>query len=258
MAQIIDINFRAVRTSDEFELVDPATLAARIDSGSPPGPGATRVLTPPAYYSLAEGIAGNRRINDALIAAASARPGWRALGVAEPKYGEAASTELERLAALGAAGVVWSARAQGLFANDHVLAGMCRHAAGCGLLSMVRSAPYSINEGLWRVWALAAQVPDIPLVVLGALESWENIQFVREYRGGGDNLFYDLSNLSEAWDLDALVGSMGAERLLFGSGGGDLFAATLAMVDRSTIAATAKQAILAGNAAQLLGRGPGI
>ena len=69
------------------------------------------------------------------------------------------------------------------------------------------------------MWALAAQCPGIPLVVLGALESWENIQFIREHKGGGDNLFYDLLLLSESWDLDALAGSIGAGRLLLGSGG---------------------------------------
>lgn len=253
MGPIIDVNYRAVRVADEYELVDPASLPARIGAEPAGRAEVQRMLTPPVYYSLANGIADNRAINDALLAAASVHPGWRAFGVAEPKYGDAAATELDRLAAQGAAGVVWSPRAQGLFGNDHSLAELVRHAAGCGLVSMIHSAPYSINEGLWRLSALAAQCSGIPLVVLGACESWENIQFIREHKGGGDNLSYDLSLLSESWDLDALAGSIGADRLLLGSGGGDLLERTLGIVERSSLAPEAKVAILSGNAVRLLG-----
>ena len=43
--------------------------------------------------------------------------------------------------------------------------------------------------------------------------------------------------------LDALAGSIGAERLLLGSGGADLFERTLGIVERSGLAAEARQAI---------------
>ena len=99
---------------------------------------------------------------------------------------------------------------------------------------------------------MAKQCPGVPLVLIGAFESWENIQFVREHQGGGENLFYDLSLLSESWDLDALVGSLGSDRLLFGSGGLDLVERTLDIVERSDLAAPARDAILSGNAAGLL------
>ena len=141
MGPIVDVNYRAVRVGDEYELVDPASIAARISADPARRAGVQRMLTPPIYYSLANGIADNRAINDALLVAAAAHPGWRAFGVAEPKYGNAAAAELDRLAAQGAAGVVWSPRAQGLFGNDHSLAELVRHAAGRGLVSMIHSAP---------------------------------------------------------------------------------------------------------------------
>jgi predicted TIM-barrel fold metal-dependent hydrolase len=257
MAYLVDINFRAVRAEDEYDLVDPSGIDARVGATLPERlarPGLPRIvplLTPPVYYTLTNGIEDNRRINDALIAAANAHPGARAFGAAEPKYGDAAIAEIDRLAALGAAGLVWSPRAQGLFGNDHTLAELCRHAAGRGLVSMVQSAPYTINEGLWRLWSLAAQLGDAPLVVLGALESWENIQSIRASKGGGANIYYDLSAMSEGYDLDHLFAAMGAERLLFGSGGGDGIAATLGVVERSTLPAEARDAILWRNAARL-------
>lgn len=248
MAQVTDADFRAVRVADEFELVDSPGIAARLRGDLADLPDARLILTPPTYYSLTNGLADNRAINDALAAEARARPATHACGVVEPKYGDVAAAELERMAKIGLSGVVWSARAQGFFANDHTLAELCRHAHGLGLVSMIHSAPYSVNEGLWRVWALAAMCPGVPLVVAGGLESWENIMMARENRGGPEGVFYTLSHLSESWDLDGMVGSCGAERLLFGSGGGDLFGRTLGIVERSSASAEAKDAILSRNA----------
>lgn len=246
----IDINFRAVRVADEYELVDSPTIGGRITerlADAEPGP---RLLTPPVYYSLTNGMDDNRAINDALVAAARGM-GSRAFGVAEPKYGDAAAQEIERLASLGAAGVVWSPRAQGLFGNDAGLAGLIRHAHGLGLVSMVHSAPYTINEALWRLWNLAGQCGGAPLVILGAFESWEGIQQVRDAKGGPSDVFYDLSAMAEGYDLDHLVVSMGADRLLFGTGGGDGFAETMGVIERSAIGEQDRYAILRGNAARL-------
>lgn len=255
MEQPVDVNFRAVRVLDEFELVDSPTIATRIADrlARADDPPARRLLTPPVYYSLANGIEDNRAINDALTEAARSL-GTRAFGVAEPKFGDLAATEIDRLAGLGSAGVVWSPRAQGLFGNDHTLAELIRHAGRNGLVSMVQSAPYSINEGLWRLWSLASLCGEVPLVILGAFESWENIQLVRDRQGGPANLFYDISAMSEGYDLDHLVDAIGSERLLFGSGGGDGIAATLGVIERSTLPAEARDTILRGNAQGLFGR----
>jgi predicted TIM-barrel fold metal-dependent hydrolase len=250
----VDVNFRAVRVAEEYELVDSciaARMAHRLGRAADDQP-ARRLLTPPVYYSLANGIADNRAINDALLAAAR-ELGTRAFGVVEPKFGEVAAAEIERLASLGAAGLVWSPRAQGFFGNDHTLAELIRQADRLGLVSMVQSAPHSINEGLWRLWSLSDLCGGIPFVILGALEAWENIQLVRDQKGGRPNLFYDLSAMSEGYDLDHVVASMGHDRLLLGSGGGDGIAATFGVIDRSTISPEARDAILWGNAAGLFG-----
>ena len=56
-------------------------------------------LTPPLYYNLAEGIAANRRINDALLRA-SAAPRCFAFYTVEPKFGDRAIAEIGRIARL--------------------------------------------------------------------------------------------------------------------------------------------------------------
>src|SRR5688572_1796624 len=76
--------------------------------------GARFLLCPPTYYSLSNGIVDNRRINDLLLGMA-ARSGDRVMGVAEPRFQDEAVAEIDRIAGLGAAGMVWCPRAQGIF-----------------------------------------------------------------------------------------------------------------------------------------------
>jgi predicted TIM-barrel fold metal-dependent hydrolase len=211
----------------------------------------TCLLTPPPHHSLVDGIASNRRINDCLLDRAP-RLGGRACGVVEPRFGEAAVAEMRRIAGAGAAGVVFSPRAQGVFANDHVMLAMCNEAAASGLVAMIRCAPYSINESLPRIWELARQCADTRIVVFGAFASWENIQQVRWNAGGPANVVYDLSGLVEDHDLLALVQDLGASRLLFGSGGPAYVAALLKLIDGCGLDGSTRDAILSVNARRLL------
>jgi predicted TIM-barrel fold metal-dependent hydrolase len=236
---------------DLMEIAEVEAIAARAVRG--PDAGDDLLLTPPAYYSLARGIADDRAVNDALLGAAR-RLGALACGVAEPRFGPPALEEIERIAVLGAAGVPFSPRAQGVFAADHAMLEACRKAARCGLVVMIRSAPYSINESLARIWALAEACPEARLVVLGAFASWENIQLARWNRGGPDTVSYDLSGLSEAHDLAALVSDVGAARLMFGSGGRWDCGRVATLVDGCGLAEIDRAAILAGNARDLFGK----
>jgi predicted TIM-barrel fold metal-dependent hydrolase len=235
------------------DLMDIAEVEAIAASARPsPGRAEDLLLTPPAYYALANGIADDRSVNDALLGAAL-RLHALACGVAEPRFGKAALKEIERIAALGAAGIVFSPRAQGVFTADQAMVEACRHTARCGLAVMIRSAPYSINESLARIWTLAEACPEARLVVLGGFVSWENIQLARWNRGGPDNVSYDLSGLSEAHDLAALVADLGAERLMFGSGGSWDCGRVAALVEGCNLAESDRAAILAGNARVVFG-----
>lgn len=212
---------------------------------------ATLNLLPPTYYSLGNGIADNRRINDTVLKIAADWKGC-AFGVAEPKYGDCAREEIHRIASLGAKGVVWSPRAQGVFGNDMHMISLCRLVAELGMVSLIRSAPYSINESLMRIWDLAANCVDAPMVALGALVSWENIQTIQQKPGGPPNLLYDISGISTTRDLESVVAAVGPARVLFGSGGGRFLRSTLELVQSCAFDAGARDVILHGNAASLL------
>ncbi|MDG2002385.1 MAG: amidohydrolase family protein [Novosphingobium sp.] len=258
MNQVFDINCNHFARGNDYVDFIETSHAVRLAESLPASPAelpdgceATFQLTPPLYASLAEGIADNRSINDALIAAAG-RMGGFAAGVVEPKYGEAAMIEIERIAGLGAKAVVWSARAQGVFVNDQLIADLCQHASAHGLVPMIHSAPFSINESLERVWSLARKCGSTPLVVVGALASWENAQAIADNGGGPDNLFYDLTGLSSTWDLTGLVRAGCSDRLLFASGGPRFLASILGTIEECGLDPSDRQAILSGNAAALL------
>jgi len=259
MSRLFDINFNPFARGNDFidfiETSDAAALAESLPAAPPELPAghvATFQLTPPLHHCIADGSADNRRINDALLAAA-ARQGGFAACVAEPKFGDAALEEIERVAALGARAMVWSARAQGVFVNDDLMARLCRFACDKGLVPMIHSAPFSVNESLERVWSLARKCEAVPMVVVGALASWENAQAIADNGGGPENLSYDLTGLATTWDLVGLVGKGCAFRLVFGSGGGRFLPALLGIVEACALDPADRAAILSGNALRLLG-----
>ena len=259
MKRIIDINFQA-----RDDGIDPGSFFDAARFAIPPKDDIARnlqaadagdflfVLTPPLYYSTANGIADSRHINDTLLGAAQDWHGL-AFGVVEPKSGEATREEIARLAKAGAAGVVWSPRAQGVFANDGQMAQLLRLCHELGLVPMIHTEPFSINESLHRIWDLAAQCPDGPLVILGAFASWENLQAIQRAGRKADRVYYDTSGLNSTRDLEGMVQHCGADRCLFGSGGGREFDEALRIVMDCAFDAEARHAILSGNAARLLG-----
>jgi predicted TIM-barrel fold metal-dependent hydrolase len=254
MPGLIDVNLNPLCQPNGFiHLFDSAEAADQLDQNTAvrAREGDVHMLTPPLYYTLCNGIADNRRINDAMLRSAS-RNRALAFGVAEPKFGEAAYEEIRRIGVSGSAGLVWSPRAQGIFADDHSLADLCRHVAGCHMISLIHAAPYSINEALWRIWNLARRCKDFPLIIVGAFQSWEAIQIASDGKGGPENIFYEISGLSESHDLNSLVNAVGSGRLLFGSGGPRFQLGQRALVKASAVSSSDKEAILANNARALL------
>lgn len=178
------------------------------------------MIAPPLYYRLSRGIEDVRILNDFMLSMPnSGGPVIGAFGTVEPKYERAAEEELGRLADLGACGVVWSPRAQGLFGDDAALIALHRRVHELGMVSVYRSEPYSLNEALWRGWLVARQCPQAPLVISGALSSWDNVQMILGFDGGPENVIYDTAQVARTAGFGGLVASLGADRFVFASGG---------------------------------------
>ena len=265
MGSYIDVSLRILDPLDEYRLfefpADAAAARATYQRVAPAGTDARCVLTAPTYYLLARGAQDMRAVNDFLLGERQAGgPVAAVFGVAEPKYDHHALQELERLAAQGAAGVIWSPRAQGVFGDDALLASLCRRAHELGLRSMVRAASYSSNEALWRAWRLARYCPDMPILVSGALQNWDNAQSIAAAEGAPENIVYDTAGWTTSTDPARLLDVVGQARLLFGTAGlccADHAAAELERrLRQAGVSDAAVEAVMWGNAARLLGLEP--
>ena len=258
MTKYVDISMRIADPIDEFRLFDMArdgAAAAELYGRIAPRAEEGRcVLAPPLYYLLAAGAADVRAVNDHVLAQARQDAKVVAtVGVVEPKHDDEAVRELERLASLGAKGVMWSPRAQGMFSDDTRLGPLLRRAHELGLRSIFRAAAYSMNEALWRTWRLARQLPEIPIIVTGALQNYDNGQLIEAGAGGPDNVVYDTAGWTTSTNPVRMLAVLGEERLLFGSGAlgpADEAAAALERhLQRSGVAAAVIERVMWKNAA---------
>jgi predicted TIM-barrel fold metal-dependent hydrolase len=261
-APYIDIHQHLALGAGEFDLIEvPAEDAFpewldRAAAAMPRLPqGWTRALLPPVFFQSAGGAQDVRRLNDLMLAAA-ARPELSvvaAFGVVEPQQGEAAFAELDRIARQGLDGVAFSPRAQGVFADTPELVALVRHATGCGLLTLVHATPRSGNESLWRIWNLAEQCAPSPIVALGALGDWENVQAINAAESPG-NLYYDTAGLADA-AVAAAAKRLTLQRVLYGSGAHDAAHAARVRLSHEAIPEDLRPAVLRDNARRLLGAG---
>lgn len=231
MPGYLDVSLRFVDPLDDFRLFDAVadqralveayTRLAPRGLGGPGEPAGQCVLAPPTYYQTAAGVEAMRAVNDFVLGQARARPEIAAaFGVVEPKYEGHAEPELERLAAQGVKGVVWSGRAQGVFVNDALMLSLCAKAHDLGLLSMYLTAPYSSNEALWRILALARRCPDVPVIVSGAMQGYDNAQHVASMLDDPGNVYFDTASWSGSSGFIQFAGRLAEkERLVFGTGG---------------------------------------
>ena len=223
----LDISMRFVDPLDEYRLFDVVAdadaLGRLYGQRAPWGGGGSGqcVLSPPTYYQTAAGVESMRTVNDFVLAQARAKQEIAAaFGVVEPKYEGHAEPELERLAAAGAKGVVWSGRAQGVFVNDALMQSLCAKAHRLGLLSMFLTMPYSNNEALWRIFALSRRCPGIPVIVSGAMQSYDSAQQVIPVLDDLGDLYFDTAAWSNSSGFVQFAGKLAEKgRLLFGTGG---------------------------------------
>jgi predicted TIM-barrel fold metal-dependent hydrolase len=266
MTELIDVSAFVVDPGDEYRLFafpeDAAAASALLTRTAPPAAGAGRLIAPPVYYRLAEGAADVRAANDFILAAAAAPDVLGALGTVEPRHLEEGHRELERLARLGAVGVAWSPRAQGVMADDRLLVEACRRAHDLGLTPVIRAHPYSANESLERIRRLARACAEGPILVTGALMSWESAQAVLAAPVEA-NLHFDVADLTEGVPIGRLIDMLGEDRVLYGCGARTTAARCWdewrERLDEASAPAATREKFLKGNAERLfrLGRRQG-
>lgn len=222
---------------------------------------AQAIVIPGHGYERRSGIADTRAENDAIARYRDARPDRfpAAIGVVEPRDGEASLDELERARSeLGLAGISFHTRFQGVSLDSRWILAYVARMAELGLVPVVHAMNETPEEALWKLAVLARSIPDTPVLALDPFSSYEATRecfFIAEV---APNILFDTS-LSYNFDfIEDFARTFGADRVVFGT---DLYSTPvgrrishlLPQILESPLSDEDKQKILAGNARRLFG-----
>ena len=219
------------------------------------------IVIPGHGYERTNGIADTRAENDAIARYRDARPDRfpAAIGVVEPRDGEASLAELERARnELGLAGISFHTRFQGVSLDSRWILAYVERMAELGLVPVVHAMNETPEEALWKLAVLARSIPDTPVLALDPFSSYEATRecfFIAEV---APNILFDTS-LSYNFDfIEDFARAFGADRVVFGT---DLYSTPvgrrishlLPQILESALPDEDKRKILAGNARRLFG-----
>ena len=219
------------------------------------------VVIPGHGYQRPNGIADTRAENDAIARYRDARPDRfpAAIGIVEPRDGEASLAELDRVKhELGLAGISFHTRFQGVSLDSRWILAYVARMAELGLVPVVHAMNETPEEALWKLAVLARSIPDTPVLALDPFSSYEATRecfFIAEV---APNILFDTS-LSYNFDfIEDFARSFGADRVVFGT---DLYSTPvgrrishlLPQILESSLSDEDKRKILAGNARRLFG-----
>jgi predicted TIM-barrel fold metal-dependent hydrolase len=216
-------------------------------------------------YLRAEGLGDTRRVNDGLAAYRDRAPERipAAIGIVEPLYGPRGLPELERCKQeLGLRGISFHTRFQGVSIDSPWVRRYLERMGELGLVPFVHAVGESASEALWKIDGLAADLPDLPMVVLDAFSTFEQSAFVLRVAERRPNLVFDTA-LAHGWAFPAqVVAELGSTRVVYGS---DLYSASGTVLDMyhvldalvgSGLPPADIQRMVAGNIRSVLGLAP--
>ncbi|HPG25957.1 MAG: amidohydrolase family protein [Spirochaetaceae bacterium] len=219
------------------------------------------IVIPGHGYERTNGIADTRAENDAIARYRDARPDRfpAAIGIVEPRDGEASLAELERAKhELGLAGISFHTRFQGVSLDSRWILAYVGKMAELGLVPVIHAMNETPEEALWKLAVVARSIPDTPVLALDAFGSYESTRECSFIAEVAPNILFDTS-LSYNFDfIEDFARRFGAERVVFGT---DLYSHPvgrrishlLPQIEASALSRREKQLILAGNARRLFG-----
>jgi predicted TIM-barrel fold metal-dependent hydrolase len=222
---------------------------------------AQAIVIPGHGYERSRGIDDTRAENDAIAAYRDRRPDRfpAAVGIVEPRDGEASLAELDRVKdELGLVGISFHTRFQGVSLDSQWIRRYCERMADLGLVPVLHAMDETPEEALWKLAELARSLPDVPMLALDAFGSYEATRQCFFLADVAPNLIFDTS-LSYNFDfIEDFTRRFGAERVVFGT---DLYSYPvgrrishiLGQILESSLSEAEKRAILAGNARRLFG-----
>lgn len=219
------------------------------------------VVIPGHGYERSRGLEDTRAENDAIARYRDAHPERfpAAIGIVEPRDGEASLAELDRAKhELGLAGISFHTRFQGVSLDSQWILRYVARMAELGLVPVIHAMNETPEEALWKLAIVARSIPDTPVLALDAFGSYESTRECSFIAEVAPNILFDTS-LSYNFDfIEEFANRFGAERVVFGT---DLYSTPvgrrishlLLQIRESDLSRDAKQLILAGNARRLFG-----
>ncbi len=218
------------------------------------------VIIPGHDYLRPTGLADTRALNNAIAVYRRANPTRfpAALGIVEPLYGDAGLGELDRIKSeLGLAGVSFDTRYHGVNTDSALVRRLITRMGKLGLVPYLHTVPEISSEAPWRMAALARDFPGMPILLLDALSSYEQLQQVYFLADLAPNLLFDTGQVLLFDRIRPFIRRVGAERVVFGS---DLYSNPIAsspMFCRGSgkrdLTDAERSQILSGNIMKLLG-----
>ncbi|CAJ1500454.1 amidohydrolase family protein [[Mycobacterium] burgundiense] len=261
---IIDVHnhLGATTSSSRGDSVDlDDELAARAATLAARGV-AQAVIIASHDYLRPDGIADNRKINDGIAMCRTRRPDLfpAAVGIVEPLNGPRGLQELDRCKnELGLHGISFHTRLQGVSLDSRWVRRYLERMGELGLVPFLHSIGESSAEALWKVDVLAADFPDLPMIVLDAFSTFEQSLFAPHVAERRPQLVFDTALAHGFSVVMNLISRCGADRVMYGS---DLHSSASGIPAVTDLAADIlaspltdadKAAVLGGNAARILG-----
>ncbi len=211
-------------------------------------------------YLRPDGIVDTRLVNDALAAYRDRRPDRfpAAIGIVEPLFGDRGFAELQRARdELGLRGITFHTKFQGVAVDSPWVRRYLERMGELGLVPFVHALGEAPSESLWRIAQVAADMPDLTMLVLDVLSTNEQAEHVSRVADAHPNLVFDTGLARGLGYVEMLVTRCGAGRVVYGS---DLYASTprhtasmLPGLRSSDLSDDDKAAVLGGNIRRLLG-----
>jgi predicted TIM-barrel fold metal-dependent hydrolase len=245
---------------EEFATIELADRLRIMDEG-----GVRQAMVIPGHgYLRPRGLADTRAVNDDIAAYRDGTPERFpvACGIVEPRDGSAAFAEIDRVAdELGLVALSFHTRFQGVSLDSRWILRYLERMGEHGLVPVIHAMDDTPEESLWKLAALARELPDLTLLALDAFGGFEATRQCFFVADVATNVVFDTS-LSYNFDfIEDFVVRFGAHRVVFGT---DLYSFPvgrrishlLVQVEASALPDTDKAAVLGGTARRLL-RVPG-
>jgi predicted TIM-barrel fold metal-dependent hydrolase len=217
------------------------------------------VVIPGHDYLRPAGLADTRAINNAIALYRNANPARfpAALGIVEPLYGGASLGELDRIKSeLGLAGVSFDTRYHGVYIDSDLVRRLIARMGKLGLVPYLHSVPEISSQAPWRIAALARDFAGMPMLVLDAFSSLEQLRQVTFLAELAPNLLFDTGQVLMFDRIAAFIRRFGAERVVFGS---DLYSHPIGLqphvlpgIRAANLSDAERSQILSGNITKLL------